>query len=602
MSVKKRLVVTTIGLACTFCLIAGCAPQQEGGQPSAGGDSNAGGAKPQAEESLTPEQQAIIDGEEGTTNADINEDYYPGKEYLDGLWDRWDQVAEEYAPEIRTLPNGQMVQRTPTEYEVNPDAWQIQANSNSYNTYWLDADNRGCESCHPDMNALLKNLPYEHPIAWNDELDNKTTVQQCLFCHSYAPGYIAKQYEFGTLMHSVHYNTRNKAEFSGEYQGDCMSCHNATENGEGLELWDLTKFDRLWGINKVADVEGDFAIDQEKTQDQSGVFSYDWMHAYYDNMRHGAGVNGLNLEMPQSLFDEWEITVEGNVESAYTAKLPDLIKEAEAAGVVVEKTSKMVCNWNPIGGGGVTNTEITGIPVSWLIEKAGGYKDDTTGVKALRADGSSKRAFPKDKVDSNEALLVYKIGGEYLDATRGYPCTNWVEGVDAQINSKQVNTYQVTNEDIDYTDKWAGNPNGWCNEDDVPMNNPNATILGVPDGLLVQNGAPFTFEGYVDGYDKKIASMEFSMDGGETWTKYDLGETDRNKMVWWSFTYTPELEGAYCLTVRATTESGDVSFETQTVMINAKDKLPAPEETTVLTSGSLIPPKIDLSATDENNK
>ena len=69
--------------------------------------------------------------------------------------------------------------------------------------------------------------------AWNDELDNKMTVQQCLFCHSYAPGYIAKQYEFGTLMHAVHYNTRNKAEFANDYQGDCMSCHNATENGEG---------------------------------------------------------------------------------------------------------------------------------------------------------------------------------------------------------------------------------------------------------------------------------------------------------------------------------------------------------------------------------
>ena len=82
-------------------------------------------------------------------------------------------------------------------------------------------------------------------MAWNDELDNKMTVQQCLFCHSYAPGYIAKQYEFGTLMHAVHYNTRNKAEFANDYQGDCMSCHNATENGEGLELWDLTKYDRL---------------------------------------------------------------------------------------------------------------------------------------------------------------------------------------------------------------------------------------------------------------------------------------------------------------------------------------------------------------------
>ena len=61
------------------------------------------------------------------------------------------------------------------------------------------------------------------------------------------------------------------------------------------------------------------------------------MHAYYDNMRHGAGVSGLNLDMPQNLFDEWAITVNGKVGKEYTAKLPDLIKEAEAAGVVVNK-------------------------------------------------------------------------------------------------------------------------------------------------------------------------------------------------------------------------------------------------------------------------
>lgn len=595
---KKAIIVATCA-ACTLGLAAGCAPQQSenAGAAAPSGD---GGAVPQ-EQKLTPEQQAVIDGAEGTTNEDIDENYYPGKEYLDNLWDRWDQVATEYAPEVRTLPNGQMVQRTPTEYEVNPDAWQIQAGSNSYNTYWLDADNRGCESCHADMNSLLKHLPYEHPVAWNDELDNKTTLQQCLFCHSYAPGYIAKQYEFGTLMHAVHYGSRTKSDFVNQYQGDCMSCHNATENGAGLELWDLTKYDRLWGINDVENVQGDFKIDQERTQGQSGAFSYDWMHAYYDNMRHGAGVNGLDLEMPQSLFDEWTITVDGNVNAEYTATLPELIKEAEADGAVITKTSKMVCNWNPVGGGGVTNTEITGIPVSWLVEKAGGYKDGTTGVKALRADGSSKRAFPVDKVDSDEALLVYKIGGEYLDATRGYPCTNWVEGVDAQINSKQIDTYHVTDEDIDYTDKWAGNPNGWQNEDDVPMNKPNATILGVPDGLLVQNGQPYEFTGYVDGYDEKIASVEFSLDRGETWTKYDIGDMDRNKMVWWSFTYKPELEGAYCLTVRATTESGMTSFETQTVMFNAKDKMPNPEDTTVLESASLIPPKV-AAASDEKSE
>ena len=127
------------------------------------------------------------------------------------------------------------------------------------------------------------------------------------------------------------------------------------------------------------------------------------------------------------------------------------------------------------------------------------------------------------------------------------------------------------------------------------------TFASLPDGLLVQNGQPYEFTGYVDGYDEKIARVEFSLDRGETWTKYDIGDMDRNKMVWWSFTYKPELEGAYCLTVRATTESGMTSFETQTVMFNAKDKMPNPEDTTVLESASLIPPKV-AAASDEKSE
>ena len=110
---KKAIIVATCA-ACTLGLAAGCAPQQSenAGAATPSGD---GGAVPQ-EQKLTPEQQAVIDGAEGTTNEDIDENYYPGKEYLDNLWDRWDQVSTEYAPEVRTLPNGQMVQRTPTEY------------------------------------------------------------------------------------------------------------------------------------------------------------------------------------------------------------------------------------------------------------------------------------------------------------------------------------------------------------------------------------------------------------------------------------------------------------------------------------------------------
>ena len=89
-------------------------------------------------------------------------------------------------------------------------------------------------------------------------------------------------------------------------------------------------------------------------------------------------------------------------------------------------------------------------------------------MKALRADGSSKRASPWTRSTPTRRCWCTRSAAEYLDATRGYPCTNWVEGVDASDQLEAIDTYHVTDEDIDYTDKWAGNPNGWQNEDDVP--------------------------------------------------------------------------------------------------------------------------------------
>ena len=212
-------------------------------------------------------------------------------------------------------------------------------------------------------------------------------------------------------------------------------------------------------------------------------------------------------------------------------------------------------------------------------------------MRVIRADGSSKRAFSLEKFVGGEAFLVYKIGGEYLDASRGFPCTNWVEGVDAQIDSKQLNEYRVTDEDIDYTSASSGSPNAWHDADGNPMNSPNATILGVQDGTIVLTGQPYTFRGYADSYDKQIATIEFSMDRGQTWTAYSVDGEDVNKVLWWSFTYTPQVEGAYCLTVRATTVDGAVSYETHTVMINAKDVMPDVDETTVVTNAAYATPK-----------
>ena len=52
------------------------------------------------------------------------------------------------------------------------------------------------------------------------------------------------------------------------------------------------------------------------------------------------------------------------------------------------------------------------------------------------------------------------------------------------------------------------------------------------------------------------------------------------------------------MTVRATTTEGLTSYETQTVMFNAKDVMPKPEDTTIIKSASLVEPRV---ATSEPN-
>ena len=87
-------------------------------------------------------------------------------------------------------------------------------------------------------------------------------------------------------MHAVHFGARHKVQFAEEYGGNCNSCHNATDNGQGMEMWDLVKYDHLWGVNNIASEDlgdVDFSFEQETTQDNA--FSFEWMHAYYDQMR-----------------------------------------------------------------------------------------------------------------------------------------------------------------------------------------------------------------------------------------------------------------------------------------------------------------------------
>lgn len=77
--------------------------------------------------------------------------------------------------------------------------------------------------------------------------------------------------------------------------------------------------------------------------------------------------------------------------------------------------------------------------------------------------------------------------------------------------------------------------------------------------VLGKVGEPLTFSGYADDFDKAIVAVEFSLDGGTTWTRYDTEKATTDKLLTWNFTYTPEEPGLYQLRVRAVNENGDRS-------------------------------------------
>ena len=61
------------------------------------------------------------------------------------------------------------------------------------------------------------------------------------------------------------------------------------------------------------------------------------------------------------------------------------------------------------------------------------------------------------------------------------------------------------------------------------------------------------------GVRKRIIAVEFSLDNGAHWTRYDLEGTTAERWVSWTFAYTPEAPGAYQMKVRSVNEDGDAS-------------------------------------------
>ena len=467
--------------------------------------------------------------------------------------------------------------------DIGYDAYKVNDFMPSFNLYYLDGENRGCNSCHDDLAELVSTMPdFDHQDI-SRCAPTQYTVQMCIDCHTWQPGYITQQYSFGDLMHMIH--TRKNSEAFSSMGGNCFSCHFSydtntqdtlsTNDTTDMGLFDEVKHDIFGGITQVSDqsdVDAQVVWDQKKSS-WDGTWDYNWRGPgfYWDHDRYHYQEEGTPLD--KDLFANWTISVSGCVGNDVTYTLSDLLEEAESAHV----TKAMVCTMNPTGGSFFGNYDIDAIPLSWLVEKAGGYTDDAVSLQVMAADGSHED-LTRDVFSQHldDIYIVYRINGHLLNWEDGYPVWCWCPFMSAGNSWKSVSDFVFS----DTSDPWLPNQNGWHQQSDEWtydgneryagnsfFNKPEAGFLNVEEGTVIETGKPYTIEGWSHGFDWTVKGIQVSLDGGDSWTEYDFENVDPQLVVNWYYTFTPQEDTAYVVRVRTICDNGRVTEEPVELML-----------------------------------
>lgn len=279
---------------------------------------------------------------------------------------------------------------------------------------------------------------------------------------------------------------------------------------------------------QIANVSGIFAFDQNVTTPGDEVFNI-----FGTAMTGICAKPGFVIGEESAVTEDYYINVSGTMKHAYQVNLNDL-KEKET-------TKVMSCSCAT--GSAVVNAEVMGVPVSEILN-LDDLAEGTNTITFQSADGYGM-SMPLSYVLEKEALIAYQIGGQNLPDNQRTQV--WMPETVAKYFTRNVVNIQLSI------------------EDEVPAVDNAEEAYQAKVNILNDAMAQFhvgdeiRFEGYADDCGNPIAAIEFSLDGGQTWTTYETTGATSDKWVYWYFTYTPETTGIYELQTRAVTQSGTVS-------------------------------------------
>ena len=469
---------------------------------------------------------------------------------------------DSYEPTIKVMENGVRVQTVPDASEPAWDWSFYSANGwKYYNTYFLNAENRGCMACH-NLSDVLKNI--NHCVYDGSYPTDAISYQTCVGCHS-------ETYSGMNLMQPIHALHQRSKAFNA-MGGSCESCHYITYDGK-YERWDFVKYDVMAGITPVAasDLNVDLEWNQTEITPNEYVFGSKWGNAYgwgktTDN-QFGYGFDYLNQFRTDDYMDTYKITFSGDIENPGEYSLNELI---EYCGTVTD-TFVTQCTINGNGCDFIYQTEMTGIPMEKIFEFVGVKDYEHSVVYPLGYDCYYYDMTVENNI-KEKAMLCFQMNGEPLTDLEGFPVCFQAHHVSAGNKTRTVVEVSIVSGDEpyeyygDFTDDYTGSL----------ICKPNIGVLNTYNGTIFTPGEPVHLEGYASAFEEPIAKIEFSFDKGETWIEADTTGADADRWVYWKMDLKDLPKGAYVMWMRATSindETGEprVNAEIPKFLINVKE-------------------------------
>lgn len=153
---------------------------------------------------------------------------------------------------------------------------------------------------------------------------------------------------------------------------------------------------------------------------------------------------------PEVDINSWELEVGGLVQSPYKTGYEELTGFPQISVYATLETIS-----NPVGGPSIGNAVWTGVPLKYILEKAG-IKDNAIKVIFFCQDGYSTAVTVQEAL-KDDVILAYKMNGKQLAPDHGYPIRVVLPGKYGMKWAKWINKIELT--DQDYKGYWEAQ--GW---------------------------------------------------------------------------------------------------------------------------------------------